>query len=318
MAAAVDDLTRGRLRRRAEHIEQQIRALEAELAQSSPSAPAGQDDYRRLLQQWDQNLHRIDFRRAERVIERVRDRLARQGGAALFLLDNCQVMEGDLCVIKIREILSAIGVSRPPWVVEFLPHQSPEPAECLRRLADYARPALPAGRGDPATAAEPLVNTLCRSLVSGDVAFIQVGVYGLSEEFLAWFLTEFWGAIVQDLSQLYAAEPDLLIRVIAILAVREPIVGVLPAEHTCGPREVDPAKIIELPLQKWTQDEIRGWILNFSQLVPRVINGAKARDIAQRIYTVSQRGTPQITRANLFTYLGAIARPALAPEEAQP
>lgn len=125
--------------------------------------------------------------------------------------------------------------------------------------------------------------------------FIQIDIYDLSSQdtFLDWFVQRFWCKLLGRLPEISQKHP--LIRFVAVLSVRGSIPkDFLLSDLCCKSNKFDSKKILELPLKKWTEQEINNWLLNFSGLTATNIGVSpeEIKRMAENIHRVTE-GQPR-------------------------
>jgi hypothetical protein len=140
-------------------------------------------------------------------------------------------------------------------------------------------------------------------LRSGNIFFVHIDIHSLNEEddFLDFFV-KFWCKLVASVIDLRNDYP--LIKLVAVIAVR----GLVPEcclkpSLICTLEEFDGKKMLKLPLEKWTKDDIYIWLLQHSRLDSIFdINKKDIQLMANNIYQ-STDGTPSQVRNELLEIL---------------
>jgi len=143
-----------------------------------------------------------------------------------------------------------------------------------------------------------IIEKICNSLYCGQILFIYVKIYSLEVEdtFLLWFINQLWNPLISKLlEQLSNQDPS--IRVLAVIAVDGQVTeDCLPQYLCCGcrPEDFDSRKVLKIPLETWTEEEIRNWLLNFSRLTdPKIgLSISKINRMAKSIFAASYGGLP--------------------------
>lgn len=293
-------------------IQQTINGLESEIKQLEDdieklklvsSRTENDEIYRKCLRHWEDQLPKIDFEKANRVLKSILGEIEKKEGAALFLLQNSRSMGGNWCIKNIKFKLQDMGMWYPPCEFEFLSYQQANPIDFLNFLAHKfsVQPCLE----EIPTYTDEIINKICDSLSSGNIFFIQVDIYKLNcqDQFLDWFVHQFWCTLLERLPGLSQKHP--LIRFVAVLSVR----GSIPKDYLqpylcCKKQNFDSKKILELPLQKWSHLEIKNWLFNFSGLTASHIGRTplKRLDIEQMAQTIFQitQGKPSEVYSELM------------------
>lgn len=218
----------------------------------------------------------------QKIIDGVFKPFEEQRGAALFLLQQSRSMHGDLCIQHIKSVLQSLGTWTPPIEFEFLPYRPTNPSDFLNDLAGKFEIKSAVGSPTPTEITEGI----CQSLQNGNVLLIQLGIYSinLGDNFLTWFIQQFWEQLINQLERLDQERP--LIRVVSVISVGNIVPReCLPEALCCTLQRFDARKLLELPLQKWTEKEICLWLLKFSNLG---LGRSEIEMMAKNIYRVSQ------------------------------
>lgn len=298
---ALSEVDRVRIRR-------QMDVLEAEM----------RDLALRMRQPWHNYLARIDYSRATRAFERVNNRLQPQGGAALLLLQNYKALCGQWCVEGLRATLRGQTAHFRSFPVAIMLGDRLDAYTFLTRLGSHLGCPAPADNDEIALQqmVDTVLQTLCDSLQSGSVYFIELflrQVDSLCDCFLPWLVEQFWEPLVaMRWPEVLRKNP--LAQIVLVVEV-EPALrpARLPAALECRPTSFDSTRILELPLQKWTQQEIEAWLLRFSGLTRPAIGKTPdyVRQLAARIYSNSRGGTPDTVYYHFLQELPRDERPSL-------
>ncbi|NET60202.1 MAG: hypothetical protein F6K47_29895 [Symploca sp. SIO2E6] len=143
-----------------------------------------------------------------------------------------------------------------------------------------------------------IIEKICNSLYCGQILFIYVELYSpdVEDTFLVWFIKQLWNPLISRLlEQLSNQDPS--IRVLAVIAVDGQVPeDCLPQDLYCGcrPEDFDSTKILEIPLETWTEEEIRNWLFNFSGLTdPKIgLSISEINRMAKSIFAASYGGLP--------------------------
>ena len=186
-----------------------------------------------------------------------------------------------------------------PCKFEFSSHQEANPRDFLRYLAEKF--SVPTCDELPKHTNE-IISKICKSLRSGNILFIQIDIYDLSSQdtFLDWFVQQFWCILVDKLPEISQENP--FIKLIAVLSIRGSIPeDLLLSDLCCESNEFDSKKILELPLEKWTDQEIKKWLLRFSGLTADHIgvNRQEIEGMAKRIHRLTE-GRPSDVYSELI------------------
>ena len=307
--AALEERQRVVLKGEMDNLECQIKELTQEIQAHEPPSQSQNDRY----SQWKADLPKIDFEEIIQLVTRILGQIETdQGGAALFLLQNAQTMEGCLCVERMRRFLVDKTGDFRPYPVGLTPADQLDAWTFLRLLGEHVGCAPPAV--DPETErdaqavrtyAENIKETILKSLRCGSVVFLDLRTWDCLSfaGFLPWFLKDFWRPLVQRLPAVIEQHP-MVTFVCAIVAHPPVPADCLTADLCCTEETFDGEKILALPLRPWTVDEIKLWLLRFSGLTAPPI-GLDPEDIermARNIHRPSG-GKPDSVRYALLTNL---------------
>ena len=280
VAQQVDDLAK------------QVNDLKAQLAAEDESSVMRSQVYRGSFNNWEDNLHRIDFSKVTKNLGNICQRLEDQEGAALFLLQNSHAMGGKWGVRTIRDRLQELGTWYPPLEFVFLQHKPVNPTDFLFAVAQKFDGQM---SQDP----EPqiitdLIKKIYGALCGGYVFLIQIEIPYLDAKstFLDWFVHQFWCPLVRQLPMVKDTSP--LVKVFAVITVRGTIdKACLPEALCCPTQQFHSEKVLKLPLQKWTEVDIRNWLVKFSGLMSPAVGRTRPEieQIARSIYQAS-KGQP--------------------------
>ncbi len=87
------------------------------------------------------------------------------------------------------------------------------------------------------------------------------------DQFLDWFVNQFWRVILNKLSEIKQERP--LIRIIGVISVEAKVAKPqIPRHLCCSVKQFDPEKMVELPLKTWNTEQICTWLEAYSTLDP--------------------------------------------------
>jgi hypothetical protein len=287
LEATRDTVDRRRIKRRLEAIRREMEEAESE-ASREELAHGGP---RRSELNWKARLPRIDFATAVDMFQASLHRL-HGGGAAFYMLQDGHAMRGELCVARLRDLLSEEAVEFRRYPVWFYAYDPFDEAALMDRVGTYF--AVPPRRDDVREYARAVIDTICASLQAGSVVLIELTIWpDLSGQgdFLPWLLGEFWVPLLRKLN-----ETGNLPRVkfVLILLVWPPLAPAsFPPSLYCSPEQFDCEKILELPLENWREADIRDWLTWYSGLGGS-LTPAQIDTMARRIYATSKGGLPPL------------------------
>ncbi len=247
--------------------------------------------YREYDQKWEDNLHKINFFQASQIIQTILSQWRTQSGYSLFLLKKSSYMGGQWCLEIIKSFLKEIGSSHHFCKFTFTPIQIQNNFDFLNYLAKKFG-ITPNQSKNSQEYTSNIIEGICNSLFSGNILFINVEIYSLDVEdsFLVWFVEQLWNPLISRLEQ--ANQQHSLIRVVSVIAVDSEVTeDCLPPNLCCGCgiENFDSKKVLEIPLETWTEEEIRNWLFNFSGLTaPKIgLSAPEIEAMAKSIFAAS-------------------------------
>ena len=272
-------------------LEKEIDELDNKIKKLQLSSFQGDTDkvYSNHSRNWEEKFPKIDFKNTNKILKSTLDKFEDQEGAALFLLQNSRSMGGHWCIKNIKSQLQGIGKWYSPCEFEFLSHQEANPSDFLNYLAQKF--AVQPCDQIP-TYTERIINNICESLCNGNILFIQIDIYDLNSQdtFLDWFVQQFWCTLLRRLPEISKKHPS--IRFVAVLSIRGSIPkDFLLSDLCCKNYNFDSKKFLELPLKKWTNEEIKNWLFKFSGLTAIGVTLQEIERMAENIHRVT-KGKP--------------------------
>jgi len=251
-----------------DQISDEIKSTQSEIRKLKISQQGTSVRHRHIAQVWDEHLHKINYSRVNTLIRPIFDDLRQQEGSALFLLRKSRSMGGRWCRQKVKaQIDQELGSRLMPCEVGFTHHQSATSVEFLSSLAQRFAIDAESSLGDVNYFTKKLTAHIVDSLVSGDILFLEIDICTLDSQanFLEWFVQHFWDGLTGLLPVVSLQKRK--IRLIALISVRGSIPRkCLPSAICCKKSNFSGSKILELPLQKWSEKEICNWLFDFSGL----------------------------------------------------
>jgi hypothetical protein len=161
---------------------------------------------------------------------------------------------------------------------------TPDNHGILQKLAGYFPPQSITNRPDKYM--EKIIDQICKSITTKRVIFIeflQCNRFTPHDKMLYWFVQEFWVRLVDTLYATIQQEDLRKIRLITTLVSDIEFHEAVLAPHLGCPDPFFRYKILHLPLEKWSLDDIRDWLSSYSALT----KGQDIDDAAQKIYEAS-------------------------------
>jgi len=242
----------------------------------------------------EKNLTKIDFSEANEIINCIFEQLNRAGGGVLFLLQNSYSMAGDLCLTTIRDRLTQETRDFKPFPIDLASRHSEENEYgLLNAIAEKLQPieAVP----DLEQYARLIIKKICSSLQSGSVVFFELKKWDDLQSparLLNWFIDRFWLPLIEELPTI--AQNYRKVRFVVVVSAEAPLSEDFQNLPCCDRHNFDCRRMLELPLDCWTQDEIADWLDMYSGLPANRIDR-----LARRIYRISNEGIPELVRSKL-------------------
>lgn len=244
---------------------------------------------------WEVHLPKIDYKAARAIINNVLDKVT-LGGGALFLLQESQIMGGEWCVNQIKLLLSNKKLRH--FQVEFLQHQRLNEFELMYQIGAYLNVEDPTDNLEQYTHA--VIHKICNSLEIGTTIFVELRLWddlSLQDHFLQWFILEFWKPLLGHLPEL--TERLRRIRFIVAIVANNKLSSTCLRPHLlCSPQQFDQEKIVVLPLEYWTEEEIKEWLYEYSS----VLSAGEDFDQTARVIFQSSKGIPLVVYNNLIKH----------------
>lgn len=296
------------LEKKATELEEIIQNLETEVSRSSPSSaqveltPEQQKQFVRTTENfWEQDLHKIDYRKAKQQIHAQLKCIDVQAGNVLFLFKNAESLKGDLCVRYLQaEFSNSCGTRLYSLEVNFESVRSPTIDLFTTKLAQRLNIHADSCENRFQQSFSCLENILSAS--SG--LFLKMEIQSrvdANNEFLPWFLNTFWDALKHCLSKVRQKRPDL--SVVVVVAISGSLPASLQQQVCCSGQAQLPAKFLDLPLEEWSVEDITRWLDRFSGLG---LHYSQCCEIAEAVYDAA-RGNPAITYTRLCKELAGWA-----------
>lgn len=278
-----------------EQAKEELEKLEAEQrCQVGPKVNIAQQRH------WEEYLPEIDFNRPLREVQAILERFEDETGAALFLLPDSTTTRAELFVTRLRRWLEQ-RASQPGKIkyhrVEMSEHNQLTPWLLLKRLGSLLNCPPPAtvdqSPDQLSRYVTTVIDTLYQTMEVDNILLLQLAVVAdlcSQEAFLSWFLQTFWIPLVHKLPEVVRDRPMLKCLVVI---TTEDLLPVLPTSSQlyCLAEQFHGERITYLPLDYWTEQEIRQWLIRFAGLHHHLAV-AEINNVAQTIYIRSRKGEP--------------------------
>lgn len=294
ISTTLDASQKVKLKEKLKDIEQESAEVESELQEAQTKFKLQNGGAGNLHISWQENLPRIDYKKARAIAQSIFTLLEDREGGVLFLLQNSNPMGGDWCLQAIRNMLDKSNGKFRRVPVEFLPGDSHDEQQLISKLKERFNADMETTVG--------IIETLCKSLKSGNTIFIEIIITdsnALEEKLLPWFIEQFWCPLVDKLSSIapLARRAKCVTTIVAPSALSA---DAIESFLCCAIGEFDQKKILELPLEKWTESDIEGWLIDYSGLS---LDSGKYKTLASYIYSTSDCGLPSSAHSILMKTL---------------
>ncbi len=306
LGQALDAVTRQRIKRQIEDLDIEIAELDEKIRLCELGAVQATAQQRR--KHLESAIPKINFTEVFETLAQITERAqAEQGGAALLMLQNAHAMGGELCMGRVKRLLSEETSDFRHYEIGLTSGDRLDPWTVMRRLGGYLGCAPPEAEASPLQLqdyVQSLRSTLEGSVQCGSIVLLEIRTWDhhtLPTVFLPWFVRDFWTPLVQRLPDIARKNP--LVTVICIIVAHTPVpmADFDPALQCCDDT-FDPTKLLPLPLRCWEQVEIYDWLLRYSGLsAPEIgVEAAQFAAMAERIYLAAGNGQPMSVRQALL------------------
>lgn len=286
-----------RIKQEAEKVEKQLSQLER-----SQNPDIGYEN------DWNQKIHILDFKQATKIFNDIFEKFEDKEGAFIFLLKNSSDMGGDWCIKKLKESFKARTWS-VAHEIQFGRGDTLDQNSFLSRLGGHLGFSISVV--DLQELTNQIIDKISMSIEIGSINFIELKFHSraLQKGFLEWLINIFWHQLVCKLEVIAQEKP--LFKFIGIVSIQdnakdEAILN-LPC---CTNQEFDCRKLLELPLENWTETEIKNWLITHSglMLAPIKLELSKVNIIANAIHADSDEGKPKLVFKSLLEELETITK----------
>jgi len=278
-----------------EQIEKQNSELESlELTLVNNSVAISKPNSASIQKKLESQLHNIDFKELSKTIDIVLRDHCDGGCAALLLFQESDTRGGEWCAALIRELLKRVtneGKFRE-IPVRFEAREKANSMELLRRIGQYL--GIEAKSHDSTNSlSQNVIQTLRRSLQNGSVVMIHCqgcdDIFDEIDEFYR-ILEDFWRNMVSELEMV--SKQCYEVKIITLLFTgSKPLPDNNPVDYCCTIEQFQKNKLLKLPQEEWTQEDIRVWIARYS--VRDDLDPSQIDRMAKRIYE-SAGGIPHV------------------------
>jgi len=244
-------------------------------------------------------LQKIDFVEAKKTAAAIKDKLSKDGGSVLLFLQKSKKQMGHYCVEEVINVIMGdqivggeiIGAYRRYSIDLGSAISQYNETEFLIRLASHFNVEEST---DLVALSQSLREKIRLSIDSGTTIFIEIkSLDELLEqkEFLRWFITEFWGPLINEV---VTVSRNYKSKFIVALVADSQILPDCPPDYFCSDAAFDCYKMLELPLPNWTIEDIHDWLVRFRTSLPKMKTKevAELKQVAKKIHRDSE-GTPE-------------------------
>ena len=291
LSEAVDAVAKVSINEQIKSLDDEFKSIDTEVEELEKIQLGSNRFYGNAHRVWESNIHKIDFAKSKKIFDSVLGRLKNQEGAALFLIQNSHSMGGKWCVRNLWNRLQEAGTCHPPMEFKISHYQKGISTTFLNQIAE--RLGVQPNLENTQQYVDEIVRSICDSLHGGQVLLFQVEIPCLDQKdnFLSWFINDFWSLLIRQLSLVSLEHPQ--IKVFGVVAVRGSVSKTcLPETLCCKPQQFSSDKALELPLQNWTDTEIKNWLISFSGLMSSMGRSrSEVEQIARSVHQIS-KGRP--------------------------
>ncbi len=281
--STIDDAQKLVLKRKLDKLDRQIEQVESQLYGEDLSI----DVNRRSIALRDK-LPKIDFKEALKTAENILSRFD-EYGAAFFLINDSFNMAGDLFALELKNLLNSETTDLKHYEIAFSVGGRLDEIGFLQGVANY----LGIEEIENKENYSQVIEKILSSLENGSIIFVELRKIDLidnKEVFLTWLINSFWKAVIEKIPSACQLKQIEQIRFITLVVsdddIEEECLGM---PFFCQEFDFDMCKALKIPLQEWSEKEIRTWLTKHSGLSKN-----KITPMAKNIYKSSRGGTPKL------------------------
>jgi hypothetical protein len=255
----------------------------------------------------ERQLLEIDFVKPVQKCKQVFEQLERDGGAALFVIQNSLNMGGEWLSKRLQNLLKdpTMPQSFSSQEVNFLRTDVLDGITFLRKIKptlekefkkytaeDYINPSAEFKKR-----IDDIIEFLCKKLKNSRTLYIDISIWSeiaQGEQFFSWFMHNIWVALLKAVVDIINAGELPQIRLIILIQCYSLIPDAC-LEQLLHSMKLEYTSIDELQLANWTIDEIETWLRKYSHLVDplkRLSTLKEIQDQAKSLFRVSDEGMP--------------------------
>ncbi|HEY9660656.1 MAG TPA: hypothetical protein V6C65_19545 [Allocoleopsis sp.] len=247
----------------------------------------------------EKTFQKIDFVKARETANLIGDKLNRDGGSVLFLLQKSKKQMGQLCIEEVINVIMSdlmiggqiIGAHRRYSVDLGSAISQYNETEFLIRLASYFNIEE---SSNLEKISQQIREVIRSSIDNGTTVFLEIKSLDdllEREEFLSWFIEKFWKPLIDEISDVSRKFKSKFI--VALIADSH-IFPDCPPGYFCDSETFDCYRMLELPLPNWTFEDVYYWMIRFRHLSVQMKDkeNRELEQIAKKILRDSE-GTPE-------------------------
>ncbi|WP_017317444.1 hypothetical protein [Mastigocladopsis repens] len=234
----------------------------------------------------EESFQKIDFSEAKKIAQSLNTKFGDDSGAILLFLQKSTQHKGNYCINEVVDLIVSdrkvgddiIGDFRPYAIDLGSPISEFNEGEFSKRLASHLS-------DNSELLLRNSIKTLCSSLRGGSIVFIRIENWDSIIEqktFLDWFMKEFWEVLICEIDPIFREYSK--IRFLVALIAKSPVFTKRSSYPVffCKKNKFDHRKIIELPLPKWSVEDIKKWLI-----ISQKLSNAESLQLAEQIYRES-------------------------------
>ncbi|MGB7442083.1 MAG: hypothetical protein WA919_13510 [Coleofasciculaceae cyanobacterium] len=282
--STIDDAQKVVLKRKLNKLDQQIAQVESQLYGEDLSTT---DTNRRSIA-LKEKLPKIDFKKPLRIVENILSEFE-EYGAAFFLINDSFNMAGDLFTLELINLLESETTDLKHYEIAFSVSSRLDEIGFLRGIAGY----LGIEEIENQEHYAKVIEKIFSSLENGSIVVVELRKLDLldnKENFLSWLIEDFWKALIQGIPLTCQLKEIEQIRFVFIAISDDDIdEECLGLPFFCQEVDFDMCKALKIPLQDWSEREIRTWLTKHSGLPKN-----KITPMTKSIYKSSRGGSPKL------------------------
>lgn len=282
--------------------EEYERSIDVQTAYTMNFSQSNPAQFRQFTTQWDEHLHKIDRVKSRETTSAILKRIEKSPSrSSLFLFQNYEKFLGKRYVEYLKKTIdsSDMGHFSQPYRVGISEGQ-PTPIEFLNNLGEQLGIELLPLQD---ITVDLVLERIKSVLKSCNIFFIEVNLPDMDGkcEFVGWFMEEFWGRVIDRMSDFLMENKSALF--IGVMTLEADLEKDFLKERSCKPVNFTDGKFVVLHEEKWKEDDIRAWMRKFSRLS---LSADQIEKVPRSIWRSSE-GLPFATEVKLLQELERLA-----------